>query len=333
MKIVYLLASSEISGGARVVLQQAEELTRRGHEVAVVSPDSAPRWFPLTGVRWEKSPWATSRELDAAQVRVATFWTTVAPALAAASGPVFHLCQGFEADFSFYADRRAEILEAYRRPTRKLAVAPHLVDRLGREGIDAALIGQAFDAAEFPPEPERRFDRSRPIVLLVGIFEADVKGVAEALEGLASLRREAASFLLRRVSPVPPAAKESALGVTDEYCVRLTPEEMGRAYRSADLFIGPSHAEEGFGLPVLEALSSGLPAVLSDTPAHRHIAGNAAEFFEAGDAESLARQARLLLSDPARRSELSELGPRAARRFSTSDVADRLLAEFARAGA
>jgi glycosyltransferase involved in cell wall biosynthesis len=332
MKVVYLLASSEISGGARVAMQQAEELARRGHDVAVVSPDPPPDWFILRAARWEQSPWSASRALAAAEVRIATFWTTVEPALAGASGPVFHLCQGFEADFSFYAERRAEILEAYRRPTRKLAIAPHLVDRLAREGIEAALIGQTFDPADFPPAADRRFDRARPVVLLAGIYEADVKGVAEALAGLSQLRRAGVLFLLRRVSPMRPSEQESALGVVDEYCVRLTPEQMSRAYRSSDLLIGPSHAEEGFGLPALEALSSGLPALLSNTPAHRHIAGDAAAYFEAGDAAALAREAGALLSDPGRRRELSRLGPEAARRFSTSDVADRLLAELGCAG-
>ena len=106
---------------------------------------------------------------------------------------------------------------------------------------------------------------------------------------------------------------------------------MARAYREADLLLGPSHSEEGFGLPVLEALSSGLPSLLSDTPGHRHIAREAAERFREGDPISAADALQRLLRNGARRAELSRLGPTEARRFSTANVADRLEREFARA--
>ena len=47
---------------------------------------------------------------------MATFWTTAEPALKGARGPVFHLSQGYEAAFSFYADKRQDIEAAYRLP-------------------------------------------------------------------------------------------------------------------------------------------------------------------------------------------------------------------------
>ena len=129
MRIAYLLASTDLSGGVRVVLLQAEALARLGHRVSVVSPDPEPRWFPLSRARFERAAFAESRELASAEIRVATFWTTVDPALAGASGPVFHLCQGYEAAFSFYARERERIEAAYRRPTRKLAVSDALARR------------------------------------------------------------------------------------------------------------------------------------------------------------------------------------------------------------
>ena len=80
LRIAYLLESAELFGGVKVVLQQAEGLARRGHRVTVVSPGPPPDWFELRSARYERSAFADSRDLAAADVRVATLWRTVAPA-------------------------------------------------------------------------------------------------------------------------------------------------------------------------------------------------------------------------------------------------------------
>src|SRR6266496_2668340 len=186
MRIAYLLESTQLSGGVHVVLLQAEALARRGHRAAVVSPGPSPSWFSFSRARFERSSFRQSREIAEADIRVATFWTTVAPALEAASGPVFHLCQGYEGSFSFYADRRDEIEAAYRAPTRKLAVSGALAARLDALGFGPAEnVGQAFDPRGFfPTAQDRSPSRETPVVLVVGPYEADVKGIGIALEGL-----------------------------------------------------------------------------------------------------------------------------------------------------
>jgi glycosyltransferase involved in cell wall biosynthesis len=304
-------------------------LARRGHSVTVVCPDPPPDWFDLGSARWEQSPFASSIALTRAEIRVATFWTTVEPAIAGAVGPVFHLCQGYEASFSFYAKDRDRIHAAYALPTRKLVVAPHLLEQLTRDGHSPlSLIGQVFEPAEFPPSPGRRFDKDVPEVLVVGPLEADVKGIRETLEAVLAVRKRGGRFGLRRISTTPPSDEERALGIASRHDLSLSPVEMARAYQAADLLIGPSHPQEGFGLPVLEALSSGLPCLLSDTPGHRFIAGEAAAYFAVGDARALAEALAGLLGNPSNRQELSRRGPFEARRFSTGAVVDRLLLEF-----
>lgn len=329
MRIVYLLESTELCGGVKVVALQAEALARRGHSVAIVSPRPAERWLELGRVRTELSSFSESRELSSADVRIATFWTTAEPAFRGATGPVFHLCQGYEGDLDFYAPVRSRIEEAYSLPTHKLAISETLAEKLRRKGFEpVTFVGQAFDGSLFHPGEIR--SRARPTVLLVGQYEGIVKGIDVALEGLRIWRSKGGQFRLCRISTEPPAPAETEDDLIAEYHRSLDPSRMPFAYRDADLFIGPSRPEEGFGLPVLEALASGLPALLSDTPTHREIAGEAAWYFADGDPEALAAALPDLVGEKARARARIE-GPRAASRFDSASVAQKLEEVFSRA--
>ena len=331
LEIAYLLESTALSGGVKVALLQAEALARRGHRVTVVSPEPRPDWFALSRARFERSAFRDSVDLPRASVRVATFWTTVAPALEGARGPVFHLCQGYEGDFSFYGAERESIEGAYRAPTRKLVISETLRRRLEEKGFGPATnVGQAFERNGFSPGAERP-PADPPVVLVVGPYEADVKGIGVALAGLDLWRRRGGRFRLCRISPFPAGDEERSTGLVDEYHHSLAPERMPFAYRSSDVFIGPSRREEGFGLPALEALACGVPCLLSDTPAHREFAGAAAAYFADGDPVALAEAIPPLLSEESRTRARRE-GPAAAGEFDTAGVAERLERAFLDAG-
>ncbi|MEP6768864.1 MAG: glycosyltransferase family 4 protein [Acidobacteriota bacterium] len=330
MRVAYLLESTELFGGVQIVLRQAEALARRGHRVAVVSPQPPPSWFPLVRARFERSSFRDSRELAEADVRVATFWKTVPPGLEGARGPVFHLCQGFEGEITFYRDVWSEIERIYRAPTHKLAISSTLAARLEGLGFGPVTnVGQAFDGTGFFPDPPRPI-ADPPAVLVVGPLEIDFKGVDVALAGLGAFRRRGGRFRLLRVSYFPCGEEERNLALAEEYHHRLEPDRMPFAYRAADVFVGASRLEEGFGLPSLEALACGVPALLSDTPGHREMAGDAAWYFHDGDPESLAKELPRLLTGPAR-IRAAAAGPAAAARYDAAGAAERLEAAFERA--
>lgn len=327
LRIAYLLESADLFGGVKVVLQQAEALARRGHRVSVVSPGPPPDWFELTGARFERSAFADSRDLAEADVRVATLWRTVAPALALARGPVFHLCQGYEGEITWYESCWADVRAAYAAPTRKLAVSATLAARLDRFGFGPVLdVGQTFDPADFTPGPEREPD-DPPGVLVVGPVEIDFKGIDVVLEGLRRYRAAGGRFRLRRVSYFPAGDAERRFDVTDEYHYRLPPERMAFAYRSADALVAGSRLAEGFGLPTLEALACGVAVLTSDTAGQREIGGGAAAYYREGDPDALAAAMPAVLSPEARRAA-RVAGPAAAGRYDSARVAERLEAAF-----
>jgi alpha-1,3-rhamnosyl/mannosyltransferase len=97
-------------------------------------------------------------------------------------------------------------------------------------------------------------------------------------------------------------------------------------YRSARAFVFPSLAE-GFGLPVLEALASGLPVVATDIASTREVAGGHALLVTPGDRDALSAAMARVLDAP--RSEDADRGRRDwARTFDWDACARGTLAVY-----
>ncbi|HET8645626.1 MAG TPA: glycosyltransferase, partial [Vicinamibacteria bacterium] len=74
--------------------------------------------------------------------------------------------------------------------------------------------------------------------------------------------------------------------------------------------------DEGYGFPVLEAMSRGCPVAAARTGALPEVCGEAAEYFDPRDAGSLASVLTRLLPDEQRLAELSRRGRQRAETFS-----------------
>ena len=85
LSVVYLLEDTVLFGGVKVILRQANLLADRGHRVTVVSRGSSPDWFQLRAEFRQISTF-TRDNMPPADVTVATYWTTIIPALEAAHG-------------------------------------------------------------------------------------------------------------------------------------------------------------------------------------------------------------------------------------------------------
>lgn len=104
---------------------------------------------------------------------------------------------------------------------------------------------------------------------------------------------------------------------------RVSDIELAELYRNALGFIYPS-LYEGFGLPPLEAMSSGAPVIVSDIPPHREVCGSAAIYVDPYNTASMVNAFDVLLNE-ASVVEMRERGLKQASCFSWDASAETLL--------
>ncbi len=101
-------------------------------------------------------------------------------------------------------------------------------------------------------------------------------------------------------------------------------DQIAPLFSMAKIFCFPSFAE-GFGLPPLEAMASGVPVVVSNTTSMPEICGDAAVYADPHQPESIASGINKLLEDKIYYEKMRTAGLTRAARFTWSVTADRLM--------
>lgn len=91
------------------------------------------------------------------------------------------------------------------------------------------------------------------------------------------------------------------------YLNHISDDDRWEVYRRADLFVNPT-LYEGFGMWLLEAFASGVPALVSGISSLPEVGGDAAMYFNPRNELELAEKMYKLLSDPTLRQTLIERG-------------------------
>ncbi len=105
--------------------------------------------------------------------------------------------------------------------------------------------------------------------------------------------------------------------------------ELPAFYCAADAFVFPTHYE-GFGLPLLEALTCGCPVVTSTNSSVREVTGGAALHVDSLDEAGFADAVMRILDDRALRARLVALGLEHARKFSWHACAESTMGVYRR---
>jgi glycosyltransferase involved in cell wall biosynthesis len=103
--------------------------------------------------------------------------------------------------------------------------------------------------------------------------------------------------------------------------------ELSRLYQAASVFLFPS-LEEGFGIPVLEAMAAGVPVVTSNVSSMPEVGGEAVLYVNPHDPADIAAKASVAVEDSALREQLSAKGVVRAAEFTWQRTAERTLAVY-----
>jgi glycosyltransferase involved in cell wall biosynthesis len=107
----------------------------------------------------------------------------------------------------------------------------------------------------------------------------------------------------------------------------LSRERLEALFRKARVFAFPS-LDEGFGIPVLEAMSFGVPVLTSNRSALPEVAGDAALLVDPASTEEIEYGLKKLIEDDVLRDELSRRGRERAEQFSWRETARQTYAVY-----
>ena len=139
---------------------------------------------------------------------------------------------------------------------------------------------------------------------------------------LAGSATAAATPWLRAISEPPLAGRVKHLGY-------IGSDRRYDLYAQASMLVLPSHLE-GFGIPLLEAMTAGVPAVVSNRGALPEVAGGAAQVVEPDDTDALAAAMRRYLAEPETASSAVARGLARARAYSWDATAATLMDLYTR---
>jgi glycosyltransferase involved in cell wall biosynthesis len=216
-----------------------------------------------------------------------------------------------------------------------------LVERLGADParIDVVPEGVGQSArrtGRLPEEVRMRLGvRPRPVLLSVSAKRPH-KNLHRLIGAVADLAAERRPLLVLPGYPTPHEAQlreeAGARGVADDvlFLGFVSAEELEGLYAAADAVVFPS-LYEGFGLPVLEAMTRGVPVATSARASLAEVAGDAALLFDPESERSIAQAIDRLLTDPELADRLRTAGRKQAERFTWESAAEGTVATYRRA--
>ena len=348
--------SFDVHGGVQAhVLQLAEVMRERGHEVSVLAPSSPHVELPdyvVSGGKAVPIPYNGSvarLRFGPATHRLVKKW------IAAGDFDVLHLHEPNAPSLSMLALMIAEgpivatfhtsttkslalgVFQGLLRPWHEKIVGRIAVSDLARRwqmealGSDAVEIPNGVDVQSFASAaPLPGYPRPGKTVLFLGRFDEPRKGMEVLLGALPALVARFPDVEILIVGRGDEEALREQAGENAghlRFLGQVSDEQKASALRSADVYCAPNTGGESFGIVLVEAMAAGTAVVASDLDAFRRVLcdGQAGRLVAVEDSTALAEGLIEVLADPAKRERYVQAATAAVQRYDWSVVADDIL--------
>ncbi len=206
-----------------------------------------------------------------------------------------------------------------------------------------AVIGHGFDNSIFNTEIEqnreicRKYSITKPFIVSVGVLQPR-KNFQRLIKAFASLKKThniphklviagGRAWQYKETINLP-----DKLGVMDEvvFTGSLSVEDLAYLVKRSDLFVFPA-LYEGFGIPVLEAMTCGVPVAASNSASVPEVVGDAGVLFDPRNVDDIANKMYQILSNATLKEKLIRRGLKRARNFSWEKAARETIEVFNKA--
>jgi glycosyltransferase involved in cell wall biosynthesis len=238
----------------------------------------------------------------------------------------------------FYAFTKMQSRVAQQLPRIMTVSESSLGDITDGHGVDPdkmRVVHVGVDPDLFRPRPD--IARVPGRLMTTSSSDVPMKGLVHLLEAVAKLRTERADVELTVIGtpnadgPVMKAIRRFGIEDAVHFVSGVSDERIVELYAEAELAVVPS-LYEGFSLPAIEAMASGVPVVATTGGAIPEVVGTdgtTAALVPPGDASALAHVIAELLDDPLRRAAIGEAGrQRAVQRYSWTATAEQTLQQY-----
>jgi len=348
--------SFDVPGGVQAhVLQLAEVMRERGHDVSVLAPSSPHVKLPdyvVSGGKAVPIPyngsvarlrfgpathrlvkrWIAAGDFDVLHLHEPNAPSLSVLALMIAEGPIvatFHTSTTKSLALSFF--------QGILRPWNEKIVGRIAVSDLARRwqmealGSDAVQIPNGVDIESFAcAAPLPGYPRPGKTVLFLGRFDEPRKGMAVLLGGLPTVVKrfpEVEILIVGRGDEDDLREQAGELAGHLRFLGQVDDAEKARALRSADVYCAPNTGGESFGIVLVEAMAAGTPVVASDLDAFRRVLadGRAGRLVAVEDSGALAEALIEVLGDSRLRTRYVKAASAEVQRYDWAVVADDIL--------
>ncbi len=230
---------------------------------------------------------------------------------------------------------RPILQDAINKIQHHIAVSPAAEEFVHRyfPQVHMSIVTNGIDTKRFSPaiEPLEKYQDDVFTILFVGRMDprkgakflfAALPFLEEKLQGKYRVVVVGTSWMRKYYDALIPSGVREHV----EFVGYVTPEELPRYYRSADVYCSPATGNESFGIVLLEAMACGTPVVASDIDGYRWVIepGTEGLLVPPRSPRHLAEAITTLANDPARRTAMGAAGRAKALTYDWSKIVDQL---------